>query len=119
MQMAVPPTNDELMQYAEHWARFNVDPAKRRFRPPKAMVWRELATGDVMSKEHGEDRDGIAFPMDPLPLEGGFPDPPKPSTVKGAPEAQEGSAAKRLRSSSKEPTVRQLGKGRHRALPGG
>lgn len=119
MTMATEPTNDELLQYAEAMARFCVDPSRRRFRPPKAMVWREVATGDVQSSEHGESRDGRPFPMDELPVEGGFPEPPKTTTILSGPEGQEGSAAKRLRSSSKEPTTRTLGKGRHRALPGG
>jgi hypothetical protein len=119
MTMAAEPTNDELMQYAEAMARFCVDPARRRFKPPKAMVWREVATGDVQAAEHGEARDGTPFPMDELPVEGGFPAPSKTATILTAAEAGKGSAAKRLRSSPKEPTTRNLGKGRHRALPGG
>lgn len=119
MQMASPPTNDELMQYAEGFARFCVDPTKRRFRPPKALVWRELATGDVIAKEHGEDRDGIAFPMDPLPLEGGFPTATERASLSPALRAGEDSRAKRVRSSAREPSTRTLGKGKHRALPGG
>jgi hypothetical protein len=119
MQMQSEPTNDELIQYAQEMARFCVDPAKRRFRPPRAMVWREVTGGYPETSEHGEARDGRPFPMDPLPLEGGFPEAQKSSTIMSAAEPLKGSAAKPPRSSAREPSTRTLGKGRHRALPGG
>lgn len=119
MTLAMEPTNDELMQYAESFARFCVDPARRRFRPPKAMVWREVATGDVMSTEHGEERDGIPFPMDPLPLEGGFPEAPGDGKIVSADQAGERSAAKPLRSTAREPSIRNLRSGKQSWLTEG
>jgi hypothetical protein len=110
--LPVPPTNDDLLKYAEAMARFCVDPAKRAFRPPNSLVWREVAFGTDETREHGEERDGRPFPMDPLPLFNGSTDPADRSTILSGPKGQEDSAAKPLRSSPKEPTVRRLGAGR-------
>ena len=108
----VPLTNDDMSKYAEAMARFCVDPSKRAFKPPNSLVWREVAFGQDETSEHGEERDGKPFPMDPLPLFNGSTEPVDRATILSGPEGQEGSAAKPLRSSSKEPTIRRLGAGR-------
>ncbi len=110
--LPVPPTSDDLLKYVEAMARFCVDPAKRAFRPPTSLVWREVAFGDDETREHGEERDGKPFPMDPLPLFVGSTDPLDRSTILEGPKGQEGSAPKAPRSDAREPVVRRLGAGR-------
>jgi hypothetical protein len=119
MTLPVPPTNDEILQYCQEMARFCVDPAKRRFRPPRALVWRELPLGGIETREHGEERDGSPFPMDPLPLEGGFPEPPKDATILTAAKAEKSAPPKAASASAREPQIRNLGRGKRRSLPGG
>src|SRR5215831_4903159 len=76
MVMPLQVTDEELLKLAAVMANFCTDPGRRHLRPPKALVWREMATGDVMTQEHGEERDSRHMPMDPLPLERGFTSEP-------------------------------------------
>lgn len=108
----VPLTNDDLVKYAEAMARFCVDPSKRAFRPPNSLVWREVAFGQDETHEHGEERDGRPFPMDPLPLFNRSTEPVDRSTILSGPEGQEDSPPKAARSSAREPQIRKLGSGR-------
>jgi hypothetical protein len=110
--LPVPPTNDDLLKYVEAMARFCVDPKNRAFRPPTSLVWREVAFGQDETREHGQDRDGKPFPMDPLPLFVGSTDPVDRSTILSRPEGEKGSAAKPPRSDARAPMVRKLGAGR-------
>lgn len=110
--MPVPLTNDDLIKYVEAMARFCVDPRKRAFKPPTSLVWREVAFGTDETREHGEERDGNPFPMDPLPTFVGSTDPVDRTTILSGAKPEEDSAAQPLRSSSKEPTIRKLGAGR-------
>lgn len=116
--MPVPLTNDDLSKYAEAMARFCVDPRRRAFRPPNALVWREVAFGQDETGEHGEQRDGRGFIQDLLPLDGGSTATEKSATILTAAKAEEGSRAKRVRSSAREPSIRNLTTGKQ-SSPGG
>jgi len=110
--LPVPPTNDDLLKYAEAMARFCVDPTKRAFRPPNSLVWREVAFGQDETSEHGEERDGKPFPMDPLPLFNGSTDPTDRSTILTGAKPEEAAPPKAARGSAREPVIRKLGAGR-------
>lgn len=116
--MPVPLTDDDLLKYAEAMARFCVDPGKRAFRPPNALVWREVGFGDDQTHEHGEDRDGRPFPMEPLPLFDRSTQGPDGATIPMRPEGVKAAPPKAARSSAREPTIRSLGRGRTRSVPG-
>jgi len=113
-----PPTNDELLKYAQAMARWCTEPRTRAFRPPKAVVWREVATGLDPTQEHGTDRDGRDFIPDPLPLQGGWTEPASTTTVPVAPKAQRAAPAKRAPSSAREPRIRKLQGGRQFPVEG-
>lgn len=117
--LPVPPTNDDLSKYCEAMARFCVDPRRRAFKPPNALVWREVAFGDDQTHEHGELRDGRHFIQDPLPPFEGSTTVPQPDMI--LPGAKPGDAAppKAGRPTAREPQIRELGKGRRRSVPGG
>jgi hypothetical protein len=108
----VPLTNDDMSKYAEAMARFCVDPSKRAFRPPNSLVWREVAFGLDETSEHGEDRDGRPFPMDPLPLFNRSTEPTDRSTILSGPKDQGSAPPKAARPSAREPQIRKLGAGR-------
>lgn len=108
----VPLTNDDLIKYAEAMARFCVDPRKRAFRPPNSLVWREVAFGTDETHEHGEERDGNPFPMDPLPLFNGSTEPVDRSTILTGAEPEKSARAKPASASAREPVIRKLGAGR-------
>lgn len=110
--MEVPLTNDDLIKYVEAMARFCVDPRKRAFRPPNSLVWREVAFGQDETHEHGEDRDGKPFPMDPLPLFSGSTEPVDRSTILTGAKPEKSAPAKRASASAREPQIRKLGAGR-------
>lgn len=117
--MPVPLTNDDLIKYAEAMARFCVDPQRRAFRPPNALVWREVAFGDDQTSEHGEERDGRGFIQDPLPTLGGSTESEKGSTILTGLARKGQPAAKRPTSSAREPQIRKLGTGKRQSAPGG
>jgi len=110
--LPVPPTNDDILKYLEAMARFCVAPAKRAFRPPNSLVWREVAFGEDETHEHGEDRDGKPFPMDPLPLFNGSTDPDRPDTILPGGQPGKSARAKPASASAREPQIRKLGAGR-------
>lgn len=110
--LPVPLTNDDLIKYCEAMARFCVDPKKRAFRPPNSLVWREVGFGQDETHEHGEDRDGRPFPMDPLPLFVGSTEPVDRATILTAAKAEESAAPKGQSASAREPQIRKLGAGR-------
>ena len=113
-----PPTNDELVKYAQAMARWCTEPRTRAFRPPKAVVWREVATGLDETREHGTERDGRDFIPAPLPLQGGWTDSASSSTLPLPPKGAGGSGAKRRRSDAREPTIRKMGAGRQFPVEG-
>lgn len=117
--MAVPLTDDDLIKYCEAMARFCVNPQKRAFRPPNALVWREVAFGADETREHGEDRDGRHFIADPLPLFDRSTQGPDGATIPMRPEAVRAASPKATRSSAREPQIRTLGKGKRQSTPGG
>lgn len=108
----VPLTNDDLIKYCEAMARFCVDPRKRAFRPPNSLVWREVAFGQDETSEHGEDRDGKPFPMEPLPLFNRSTEPERDDMILPGGEPGEQRRAERGSSSARDPVVRKLGAGR-------
>jgi hypothetical protein len=108
----VPLTNDDLIKYAEAMARFCVDPRKRAFRPPNSLVWREVAFGQDETSEHGEERDGRPFPMDPLPLFNRSTEPDRDGTILPGGEPGEHRPAPPPPASAREPEIRKLGAGR-------
>jgi len=116
--MPVPLSNDDLSKYAEAMARFCVDPRRRAFRPPNALVWREVPFGNDETREHGDARDGRGFVQDPLPLDGGSTRPESDDMILTAAKAEKAAPAKRARSSAREPTIRNLTTGKQ-SLPGG
>lgn len=117
--MPVPLTNDDLSKYAEAMARFCVDPRRRLFRPPNALVWREIPFGNDETHEHGESKDGIQM----LPLwqsdDQGITGTDIGSTIDTRPSVQGTASAKRTRSSAREPSIRTLGSGKRQSAPGG
>lgn len=117
--MAVPLTDDDLLKYVEAMARFCVNPQKRAFRPPNALVWREVAFGQDETHEHGEQRDGRQFVQQPLPLFDGSTQGPDGATIPMRPEGVGAAPPKAARSSAREPTIRTLGRGRKQSSPGG
>lgn len=117
--MNVPLTDDDLLKYVEGMARFCVNPQKRAFRPPNALVWREIAFGQDETHEHGADRDGRQFIADPLPLFDGSTQGPDGATIPMRPEGVKAAPPKAARSSARAPMIRTLGKGGRRFLPGG
>lgn len=110
--LPVPPTNDDLLKYAEAMARFCVDPKHRAFKPPTSLVWREVAFGADETHDHGADVDGKPFPMDPLPLFVRSTDPVDRSTILSGPKDEGAAAPEARRSSAREPQIRRLGAGR-------
>lgn len=108
----VPLTNDDMSKYAEAMARFCVDPSKRAFKPPNSLVWREVAFGQDETREHGEERDGKPFPMDPLPLFNGSTDPVDRSTILSRAKREKAAPPEAARPSAREPSTRRLGAGR-------
>lgn len=116
--MPVPLTDDDLIKYVEAMARFCVNPQKRAFRPPNALVWREVAFGADETHEHGEDRDGRHFIADPLPLFDRSTQGPDGATIPMRPEGVGAARPKAARSSAREPTIRSLGRGKTRSVPG-
>jgi hypothetical protein len=107
-----PPSNDELLKYAQAMARWCTEPRTRAFRPPRTLVWREVATGLDPVSEHGVERDGRDFVQDPLPLEGGSTTPASTTTVPLAPKGQGERAAQRRPSTARDPMIRKMGAGR-------
>jgi len=116
--MPVPLTDDDLSKYAEAMARFCVDPRRRAFRPPNALVWREIPFGLDETREHGEERDGRPFIQPPLPTFEGSTDDPKSSTILTGAKPEKAASAKRTRSSAREPSVRNLKTGKQSTLDG-
>ena len=97
-----------MNRYAYAMAFWVIDPQKRHIRAPRFLRWRQLATGDQMTSEHGSDVDDRQMAMDLLPLDGGWREPPQPSTIMSGRVGREGSVAKRPRFSPKAPTVRNM-----------
>lgn len=116
--MAVILTDDDLLKYVEAMARFCTNPQKRAFRPPNALVWREIAFGQDETHEHGADRDGRHFIQDPLPLIDGSTEDPDGATIPMRPEGVRAASPKATRSSARAPIIRSLGKGRRQSSPG-
>lgn len=108
----VPLTNDDMCKYAEAMARFCVDPRNRAFKPPTSLVWREVPFGADETHEHGDDRDGKPFPMDPLPLFNGSTEPRTDSTILSGAKPEKSQPAVGRRSTAREPVTRKLGAGR-------
>ena len=102
------PSDDDLSRYAYAMAFWVVDPQRRHIRAPRFLRWRQVAQGEDVTAEHGSDVDDRQMAMDLLPLDGGWREPPQPSTIMSGRSGRGGSAAKRLRSSPKAPTVRNL-----------
>lgn len=119
MEMPVPITVTEAARLAGVMANYVIPPEVRHVKPPKALVWREVAFGNDVTHDHGTDVDDRQMPMDPLPLEGGFPGPEKQATILEGPKGQGKSAPRSGSDSAREPVLRQLGKGRKQSLPGG
>lgn len=117
--MPVPLTDEDLTKYVEAMARFCVDPRKRAFRAPNALVWKEVGFGNDVTHEHGEQRDGRPFPMDPLPGFDRYADDPDGATIPMPPEAVEAAPPKAARASARQPFIRKLGQAGKQSIPGG
>lgn len=119
MDMALTPSWDEMIRLAGVMANFVIRPDRRHIRPPKALVWREMAFDGPETHNHGEDVDGRAMPMDPLPLFEGVTDPPATSTIEAARSGRGRAAPRSGSASAREPSIRDLRTGHSRSLPGG
>ena len=106
------PSDDDLTRYAYAIAYWVIDPQKRHIRPLPFLRWRQVATGDDVQRTHGSEVDDRQMAMEPLPLEGGWREAPQPSTIRTRPGRKGGSPAKRVRSSPKTPTIRDLTSGK-------
>lgn len=119
LEFPVPPTDVEMIRLAGVMANYVISPDQRHVRPPKALVWRQVALEGPETHDHGEGVDGRQLPMDPLPLFEGLRDQPDSSTILSDPPGQGKSAARSASASAREPRIRSLGKGKSRSLPGG
>ena len=115
----IEPSDDDLTRYAYAMAYWAIDPQKRHIRPMPFLRWQQLATGDLMTSPHGSDVDDRQMAMDTLPLDGGWREPPQPSTITSGRRRKGISPAKRVRSSPKSPTTRTLGAGKPETELGG
>jgi len=104
----VEPSDDDLTRYAYAVAYWVIDPRKRHIRPLPFTRWQQLATGEDATSEHGSDVDDRQMAMDLLPLDGGWTEPPQPSTINSRPGRKRVSPAKRARSSAREPSIRNM-----------
>lgn len=118
LDMGVKPTWDEMKRLAGVMANYVMAPDRRHVRPPKALVWREVAFDGPQTHDHGEQADGRAMPMDPLPLFDGLQDPPPSSTILPGPSGRGKSAPRSGSDPRPEPVVRRLGARGGRGTPG-
>jgi len=119
MDMAQPCTDVELLRLAGTMANYVISPSQRYVTAPKALVWRQVSLGNDVTRDHGKSVDDRHMPIDPLPLDGGFPDGPDGSTILSGPKGEGQPAAKRRSASAREPQIRKLGGSGARSLPGG
>jgi len=113
------PSDDDLARYAYAIAYWVVDPQKRHIRPPRFLRWQQLATGDMPTSPHGSEVDDRQMAMEPLPLDGGWREPPQPSTIKTRPGRKRAAPPKAARGSAREPVIRNLVTGEHGDPDGG
>jgi len=104
----VEPSDDDLTRYAYAMAYWVIDPRKRHIRPLPFNRWKQIPLGDDATSDHGADVDGRQMGVEMLPLNGGWTEPPQPSTIKTRPGRKGVSPAKRVRSSPSAPTIRNL-----------
>lgn len=109
----VEPSDDDLARYAYAIAYWVIDPRKRHIRPLPFNTWQQLGAGDDVTHPHGADVDGRQMAMEPLPLIGGWTQPPQPSTIKTRPAGVGAARAKRARPTARAPIVRDLRTGEH------
>jgi hypothetical protein len=111
--LGLEPSDDDLARYAYAIAYWVIDPRKRHIRAPGFLRWKQLATGEDVTSEHGSAVDDRQMGVEMLPLNGGWREPPQPSTIKTRPGRKRVSAAKRPRSTAREPIIRDIRYGEH------
>jgi len=112
MTMDVPPTNDDLVKLVGAMSRFVEDPSRRHFKPPRAVVWREVGTSEPVPPGGGEGGENTPADMDPLPLDDGLTSGDTGSTIDTPPAPVKAVRAKRARASARDPRIRELKSGK-------
>lgn len=112
----VPLLDDDLIKILASAVSYAGDPNKRHLKPPRARFWREAGTEVPVPPGGGEGGETTTTDMEPLPLEGGFPEPESGSTITTGPVPVGAAPPKAARSSAREPQVRDLRTGRYQKV---